>query len=201
MRHRWVISCVASLALACGQPGKELTPVASAPTRVTALADAYVKDYFDAFPYQALESGAPDVHPDRLVDNSLAALERWHGREDALLAELRQIPLTTINGAAERITYQFLQNQLESAQAFRVCRTELWNVSPTYTGWQADFAIIAGLQGTKTADDQRHAVARFTELARYLDTEIDNLREGIRLGYTAPRNNVRVVIDQMDAML
>jgi uncharacterized protein (DUF885 family) len=36
---------------------------------------------------------------------------------------------------------------------------------------------------------------------RYLDTEIENLREGLRLSYLAPRHNVEVVIGQMDAML
>jgi uncharacterized protein (DUF885 family) len=35
----------------------------------------------------------------------------------------------------------------------------------------------------------------------YLDDEIANLREGLRLGYVAPANNVRVVLEQMDAML
>src|SRR5262249_32617151 len=92
------------------------------------------------------------------------------------------------------------QNQLESSRAFRVCRMELWNVSATW-GWQADFAVVAGLQATKSAENQRHAIARFSELSKYLNTEIENLRQGIRLGYTAPKNNVQVVIAQMDAML
>ena len=51
-------------------------------TKVTALADEYVKDYFEAFPHYALVNGAPEVHPDRLGDHSLPALKRWQDRED-----------------------------------------------------------------------------------------------------------------------
>jgi uncharacterized protein (DUF885 family) len=169
--------------------------------RVTTLADRYVDTYFDAFPYQTLVSGAPDRHPDRLVDHSLPALERWQQQEDALLTELKQIDVTALGSRAEAVTYKFLQNQLESAQAFRVCRMELWNVSPTYTGWQADLSVAAGLQATGTDDERRHAVARWTQVGAYLDDEIANLREGLRLGFTAPRHNVQTVIGQMDAML
>jgi uncharacterized protein (DUF885 family) len=169
--------------------------------RVIALADAYVKDYLEAFPYQALAIGAPEVHPDRLGDHSLPALKRWQDREDQLLAELKQIDLRSLEGRPEAVTYKFLQNQLEVAQRFRTCRSELWNVSPTWTGWQAELPVIAGMQATATPENQRHAVARFSELPKYLDDEIANLREGMRLGYTAPKHNVRTVIKQMDALL
>ena len=34
----------------------------------------------------------------------------------------------------------------------------------------------------------------------YLDTEIANLREGMKLGYTAPKLIVRIVIDSVRAL-
>jgi uncharacterized protein (DUF885 family) len=198
---RGLATCVLVLTMACSRAAPPPpAPDDSAP-RVTALADRYVKEYFDAFPYQALTSGAPDAHPDQLVDHSLAALKRWQDREDALLRDLKEIDLARLDGTPQAITYKFLQNQLESAQAFRVCRMELWNVSPTYTGWQADFAVAAGLQATNTDEARRHALARFSQLPKYLNDEIDNLREGIKRGITAPKNNVQVVVTQMDAML
>jgi uncharacterized protein (DUF885 family) len=168
--------------------------------RVTKLADTYVKEYFDVFPYQAIENGAPDFHPDRLGDHSLAALKRWQDREDTLLKELRAIPVSTIENMPQAVTYKVLQNQLEAAQAYRACRMELWNVSPT-SGWQAEFAVVAGLQATVTDEDRSHALARFSEFPGYIDAEIENLREGLRLGYRAPRHNVELVIGQLDAML
>ena len=188
-------------AAACGGGSAVPPPVSDAPARVTALADAYVKDYLAAFPYHALALGAPDVHPDQLADHSLPALARWEAREDALLADLGQIDAATLEGKPEANTYKFLQNQLQSARAFRVCRMELWNVSPTWTGWQGDFPLAAGQQATSTPADQKNALARWSQVPKYLDDEIANLKEGVRLGYTAPKHNVRTVVGMMDAML
>ena len=42
------------------------------------------------------------------------------------------------------------------------------------------------------------AVAQFS---RYIDTEIANLREGARAGYTAPKQITRLVIDELDQIL
>jgi uncharacterized protein (DUF885 family) len=182
------------------QPGDAAVKDAAA-RQVTALADAYVKEYLEAFPYQALALGAPEVHPDRLADHSLPALEKWEDREDQLLSDLKKIELKAIDGRPEATTYKFLENQLQSAKDFRVCRIELWNVSPTWTGWQADLPLVAGMQATDTPEQQKAAVARFSELAKYLDDEVANLKEGIRLGYTAPKGNVTSVINQVNAML
>lgn len=193
-----LFACGIVLAVACGQP---TPPQSDAPARVTSLADRYVKEYFDAFPYQALSFGAPDVHPDQLVDHSLPAFAAWEKREDALLAELKAIPLAPLEGRPEGVTYKFLQNQLEASVGYRVCRMELWNVSPTYTGWQADFAVTAGQQNTGTDEERRHAVARFSQIPKYLDDEIVNLREGVKQGYTAPKTNVESVLRQLDEML
>ena len=149
--------CVA-LAL-CGKPA---TPVGvDSAAHVTSLADTYVHDFFEAFPYLALLYGAPEVHPDQLGDHSLPALARWHAREEALLKELKAIDVAKIAGTPQEMTYKFLQNQLESAVAFRACRAELWNVSPTSTGWQADLSGTAGQQATDTPEQQRNAVMRF----------------------------------------
>lgn len=196
------VGCVCVLAMACSSPPPPGPPPADgAANKVTALADAYVKDYFAAFPHYALAYGAPDVHPDRLSDHSLPALKRWQDREDQLLADLKQIDLTSIESRAEAVTYKFLQNLLETAQGYRVCRIELWNVSPTWTGWQAEMPVIAGMQATATPADQQNAIARFSQLPKYLDDEIANLKEGLRLKYTAPKHNVQTVIGQMDALL
>jgi uncharacterized protein (DUF885 family) len=193
---------------ACSSGGGEGNPPAgdaaakdAAAKQVTALADAYVKDYLEAFPYQALTLGAPDVHPDRLADHSLPALKKWEDREDQLLSDLKKIELKLIDGRPEATTYKFLQNQLESAREFRVCRTELWNVSPTWTGWQGDLPLVAGMQAVDTPEQQKAALARFAELPKYLDDEIANLKEGVKLGYTAPKGNVTSVINQVEAML
>jgi uncharacterized protein (DUF885 family) len=52
-----------------------------------------------------------------------------------------------------------------------------------------------------TDDARKDALARWGALPKFVDTEIGNLREGIKLGYTAPKGNVRIVIDQMNTLL
>jgi uncharacterized protein (DUF885 family) len=201
LRFQIAIACACVLMMACGSPPPPAPPGETAATSVSVLADAYVRDYFEAFPHYALASGAPESHPDRLGDHSLAGLKRWRDREDQMLIDLKRIDLASIEGRPEAVTYKFLQNQLEAAQGHRLCRVELWNVSPTWTGWQAEMPVIAGMQAVATDQDRQNAIARFSQLPTYIDDEIANLREGLKLKYTAPRHNVRTVIGQMDAML
>jgi uncharacterized protein (DUF885 family) len=168
---------------------------------VSTVADNYLRGYLDAFPESALSIGARDPHPDQLGDHSLPALKRWESREDELLAELKKIDIAPIEGRSEALTYKFLQHLLESSVGFRACRTELWNVSPTWTGWQASLPVTAGMETTTTAAAQQNTLARWSQLPKYLDDEIANLQEGLRLGYSAPKGNVKSVLNQVEAML
>jgi uncharacterized protein (DUF885 family) len=220
---------LALIAVACGSRAAVASPASTAPTptpsaapsslaapesatprvstlptdpaaRVTALADAYVKSFFEHFPDQATAQGRADADNARLPDNSLAGLEDWRDEEDALLDELGTVSPSQLGGGA-LVTYEFLHDLLESSVAQRVCETELWQVSPTWTGWQANYAYLASVQPVGSAPARQAALARFSQLPRYLDGEIARLREGVRRGYTAPKGNVRRVIEQMDELL
>ena len=86
-RIRWATPLVGlflTLGLvACGggsPPPSGASLEVDAAERVMDLADAYVRDYFKAFPYQAPISGAEDLYPDRLGDHSLGALAAWARR-------------------------------------------------------------------------------------------------------------------------
>jgi uncharacterized protein (DUF885 family) len=128
-------------------------------------------------------------------DHSLPRLKRWEQREDELLGQLKKISIAPIDDRPEALTYKFLQHPARVVRsAFRVCRTELWNVSPTWTGWQASLPVTAGMESTDRPALQQNALARWSQLPKYLDDEIDNLKEGIKLGYTAPKGNVQSVI-------
>jgi uncharacterized protein (DUF885 family) len=180
--------------------GGDVSPPDAA-SQVNSLADAYVDAYFAAFPFHSLLYGAPDVWPEALADHSLAALGRWQRRQDELLAALLVVDAVELKGTPEELVYGFLREQLEAAVGFRACRMELWNVSPTWTGWQAEFTLLASMQPTETPAQRSAALARFSQISAYLDTEIENLREGVRLGYTAPQINVRAVIEGVEALL
>ncbi len=169
--------------------------------RVNEVADGYVRSYLAAFPESSLSIGARDPHPDQLGDHSLPAMKRWEQREDELLAELTKIDVAPLEGRPEALTFRFMQHLLESSVGFRACRTELWNVSPTWTGWQAALPATAGMESTDTPAKQQNAFARWSQVPKYLDDEIENLREGMKAGYTAPRGNVQSVINQVEGLL
>jgi uncharacterized protein (DUF885 family) len=168
--------------------------------RVDALADTYVKAFFAHFPDRATVEGRADADHGRLPDTSLAGLAAWRDEEDALLDELGAVERAKLAGQV-LVTHDFLRELLEASVGARVCETELWNVSPTWTGWQANLTFLASVQPVGTAPLRQAALARFAQLPRYLDGEMARLREGLRRGFSAPKGNVRRVVEQMDGLL
>lgn len=166
-----------------------------------ALADEFVDAYFDAFPQTASLSGASGVGHSRLPDNTHTGVLAWQETEDDLLRRAEALSLDAIRDPAARGTYGFLVSWLENSIGWRACRMEVWNVSPTWTGWQSEFALLSSVQPVATEADHQAALDRFGQLPRYLDREIEALRLGLADGYSAPRVNVESVIRQMDDLL
>ena len=172
----------------------------AAPARVTRLADEYVAAYFERSPESATRRGIPGDHG-AVLDNSLEAVAAWRAREDAWLAEVKTIDPRDLEGRPEWATYGILREVLKGSVGMRVCREELWAVSSGPSGWQAGYATLAGLQPTGTDTLRAQAIRRVGGLGRYIEIEIENLREGGRQGYTAPRVIVEAAIRQMDGIL
>ena len=187
----------------CVIPGGLLceTAAAQAPdTRVRELADAYVAGLFEQFPELNTSYGVPGGRHDRLTSNTPDALRAWQRREDAWLADVAGLDPMTIGDARLRATYAILRESLESSVATRVCRAELWNVSQM-TGWQVQYGFLVTVQPVGSDQARRDALARWSALPTYLDTEIANLRAGLEQGLSAPKLNVRIVIGQMNTLL
>lgn len=170
--------------------------------RVRGIADAYVAGFFDRHPEWATAEGVEGADHGRLTDRSLAATAAWEAREDAWLGELREIdPPEIADAGPVALIYDFIRERLEATVALRACREELWNVSPSFNGWQAGLALVARLQPVASPEERAAALDRFVALPGFLDVEIANLRRGLALGFRAPRVNVAGVIGQMDALL
>jgi uncharacterized protein (DUF885 family) len=203
MTGRLTIVFLCVCALGCGQAAPT-PPVSVAPAsdaRVRALADAFLEGYFERNPDQITLYGVPGRHHDKLPDNSLAALTAWQTKEDKWLSEARQIDPADVGAAPLEATYAIVRETLEGSIAARACRNELWTVSQMVNGWQIQDAYLVTIQPVGTDLARREALARWRALPKYVDTEIANLREGMRLGYTAPARNVRIVIDQMQSLI
>jgi len=166
-----------------------------------AIAADYVRTYYEQFPEDAYEDGYADAPADRFSDRSPAALAAWHGREDSLLAALRAIDAAALPGTPAAIPYAYALDRLEGDIGRRVCRMELWNVSPTWTGWPELLPAVFAQQPVGTPAERTAVLARAGDVPRFLDTDIANLREGIRLGYTAARPDVDAVIAQVEDFL
>jgi uncharacterized protein (DUF885 family) len=199
-----VVLCgiLTAAAVACGGSRAPAAPPERVPadTRAKALADAYLSAYFDRYPDQGTYFGVPGRRHDRLPDNSLESLKVWEDEEDAWLAEAGTIDPASIQSDPVRAAYAIAREALESSIGARVCRSPLWNVSQM-TGWQVGFGYLVTIQPVGSDQARREALARWSALPGYLDTEVANLREGVRLKYTAPKLNVRIVIDQIDTLL
>jgi uncharacterized protein (DUF885 family) len=129
------------------------------------------------------------------------ALQRWQQREDGWLREFRTVDTLALAGSPAWATYGVLRELLEDSVAVRICRGELWRVSTSNPGWQSSYTSLAELQPVGSDSVRAHALARLEALPGFLRTEIANLREGLRRGYTAPRAGVEGVMRQLDDLL
>jgi uncharacterized protein (DUF885 family) len=207
LRHRttaFVCVCLTALAAGCnrGAPQVAYAPAAEkADARVRALADSYLEGYFQRNPDVVTLYGVPGRRHDALPDNSLDALRIWQAKEEAWLAQARQIDPANIEAPPLRGTYAIVREALEASAAVRVCRYELWTVSQFVNGWQVQDGYTVTIQPVGTDEARKDALARWSRLPKYVDTEIANLRQGLKAGYSAPKGNVRLVIDQMDTLI
>ncbi len=205
LRHRitaFVFACLLADAAACGRaPEKPVPAPERSDARVRALADAYLDGFFDRNPDAVTVYGIPGRHHDKLSDNSFDALKTWQAKEDGWLAQTKQIDPATITAEPLRATYAIVREALEGSIAARVCRNELWTVSQFVNGWQVQDGYLVTIQPVGTDEARTEALARWSRLPRYIDTEIANLREGLKAGYSAPKGNVRIVIDQMNSLI
>ena len=198
MLRQFTIAFVGAALCACGGASRRVPASGSeAPdARVKAFADAYLDAYFDRFPETATQFGVPGRRQDKLTDNSLAAKSAWDAREDRMLGELEEIDPAALTSSSLRATYAIARQSIEGDIAKRVCRDELWPVSQM-TGWPVTYGYLVTIQPVGTDEARREALARWSMLPTYIDTEIANLREGIRRGFTSPKLNVRIVVDQV----
>ena len=201
MPHRHLLVAILAIGLAAGcRGGHQGAAPPPSDDQVKALADAYLSAYFDRYPEQGTLFGVPGRRHDKLTDNSSEARKAWEAREDAWLNEVHAISQSAIASRPLRATDAILREALESSIGSRVCRKALWNVSQV-TGWQIDDGYLITIQPTGSDEARKEALARWGALPHYIDVEIANLREGLKLGYRAPKISVRIVVDQMNTLM
>jgi uncharacterized protein (DUF885 family) len=191
------------LLAACGGAPAPSAPSSGGPSpaaEVTRIADEILKTWIDSFPQVATLAGLTGAPDDGLEDNSLAGVAAWRAHEDEWARRLEAIDGDALWGKPEWITYGFVREFVDSSRGARVCRSELWPVNHM-SGWPFMLVQLAEAQRVGTPELRAKAVARWRLLPRYIDSEIANAREGLRLGYSSPRANVDLAVKQLDDLL
>ena len=183
---------------ACSRPGATNGDILAA--HVDSLADAFFDATLDINPESKTLFGLSGVDHSRIRDNSLAGVRAAEARMDSFRLAVSAIDAAPLAGTPQEVTFAVLEDALEAEQAQRVCRAELWGVASYVNGWQAIYTDLALFQPVGTDTLRAQALARARELPRYIANEIDNLREGLRTGYSSPKVIVRNVISQLDAL-
>ena len=193
--------CILALMLsACSEPPAAATAGSTADL-VKRIANEFVDGYYAHYPEEVYEIGYPDSPMDRFGDHSETSSAEWNVRIDGWLAALDGIDLESVEESSTALTYVFAREKMQAIVDKRVCHTELWNVSPTWTGWQYMFSSTLAVQPVATESERQDALARLADIARYLETEISNLRRGQDLGYAAGQNNVVAVLEQVATLI
>jgi uncharacterized protein (DUF885 family) len=212
--HHWNLVLVTSFVFilnACEQPAPPTTETVvgepavrvsanEASASVNALADRYYADTLKRIPETAYFAGVELPRHDGMEDNSPAARKVVEAEVNEMLRALKLIDTETLAGKTEWITHAYLMQTLQASVATRVCRTDLWNVNQM-GGWHSGYAQIAQLQPVGTVEFREQSIIRWSKFAAHIDQEIEHLKYGLELGYSAPKAVVQRVIDQVDGVL
>ncbi len=169
--------------------------------RVDSIADRFFEVQLQLYPELATGFGLAEARHFGITDNSLDGVRIAQQRMDSLSSLVGAIDPAPIAGRPAEVAYVVLREALDAERALRVCRAELWGVASYVNGWQAVYTDLAIIQPVGTDTLRADALARLRALPHFIDNEIVNLREGLRLGFSSPKVIVRNVAGQLDGIL
>jgi uncharacterized protein (DUF885 family) len=195
--HKTSLTLLLALAIAACSNSHEGTTT----EQVNKIAQEFVDSYYAQYPEEIYEVGYPEPSPDHFGDHSQENLSAWDAKVDSWIAALDAIDTAELDGMPEQVTYVFARERLQAIVDRRVCRGELWNISPTWTGWPYMLSSTLAVQPVDTASDREAALLRLADIPRFLQTEISNLRRGQDEGYIAATSNVDAVAEKVTSMI
>lgn len=161
----------------------------------TAL-DQLAADYWDAWLAQhpAFATAIGDRRfDDRLEDNSPAGRGAWRTQLDDFERRLAELNDDSVTASA-------LKESMVADRGHLDADLEAFNVDPM-DGPQVDLLNIPSFQPVRSAGEADALLARWSDMARYLDQAGENLRRGAAEGRIGVRTLVTKVIDEIDELL
>lgn len=164
------------------------------------LADAYQQALLKSSqPFSYLNDLKVQNH-NKFLNNSPQALLRMQKIEDEILVSLLNINAEQLKNSQQKVFHAKFVEALESSVQERVCRSELWNINHM-SGAHHILGFIVNLQPVETQRERMNALARWRAVGGYYMQEIENLRSGLKKGYSAPKAVVKRVVSQLSSLI
>lgn len=170
------------------------------PSSFSQLATRYENSLWHYFPELGLLWGKEHVDLDRFTDYSIENNQKWQQEEDTFLNALNEIDGEKLKGTADYYTFLLLKETLENKKASRICNRILWDINPIF-GWHNMMTFIAEKQPVGTLEYRQMAIKRWKTFNNVVTQQINNLKSGIKQGFTAPKPAVERVITQLNLLI
>ncbi|MFS1525251.1 DUF885 domain-containing protein [Microbulbifer sp. 2304DJ12-6] len=136
-----------------------------------------------------------------LPENDWESLEKDSEFQNVLYQRLMTLDTELIETQANKIVYTILRESLETALALKVCRSALWQSVSSNYGWQGNYIPLAQLQPVGSPELQAQAISRWKKIPQAIENEIDNLKMGLTLGYSMPKDIAQQTATQLRTMI
>ncbi|MCZ6879893.1 MAG: DUF885 domain-containing protein, partial [Gammaproteobacteria bacterium] len=170
----------------------------TAESRLQTIIDEHWAYSLSENPLMATQAGVSDYNH-QLPRVTAADRERQLAAEQDFLKRLQAIDPEAL-GADQRINHELLEWVLQdSIQAYEL---ELSRI-PFNTFWGFYMAVLSMTNGlpTATVEDYEDYIARLNDIPRYFSENVDNMRDGIRTGFTLPRIVMEGILPTIEAQI
>jgi uncharacterized protein (DUF885 family) len=208
--QRACFAAVLALAPACASPAKTSGGKSEEPLRETeasrGVSDPRLKDLLERHwlatmqrnPVWATRLGDRRFD-DRLRDESHEARRLEHELNAKWLGEAHAIPVAALS-REDAVTHELFVQMIETSLELEVCNFREWALSPRdnpVTQWND----LAEIHTVRTSSDAANLLARYRQISKAIDTDIENLLRGKNAGLVANEESAKRVIAMLDTQL
>ncbi|HEY1558775.1 MAG TPA: DUF885 domain-containing protein [Kofleriaceae bacterium] len=136
----------------------------------------------------------------QLAPRDAAAIARYQHERDELLARVRAVAATHLNGT-DRDTLALLRGRLEADAAQDVCKFQDWLVDSGGSSVLGELSYLVESHTVKTPRDTLDLIARMHQGEKAIDDTVANLARGLAEGRVSSKEKVRRAIEQLDEQL
>ena len=192
------IAVISIVAFAACTPAPATKPAKTAESQLHAIIDEHWDYSLRENPLMATQAGVSDYNH-LLPRVTVADRERRLAAEREFLHRLQAIDAEAL-GADQRINHELLEWVLrDSIHAYELNLARI----PFNTFYGFYMAVLSMTNGLPmaTVDDYEDYIARLNDIPRYFSENIDNMRAGMRTGFTLPRIVMDGILPTIEAQV